>query len=200
MHYIVISRFEERLDPVVETWSRDPGISVIVYTKGTSPAPGDIALPNVGREAHTFAQACLDLYDRLETGDAITFLQAGFLDHVDLDSVSTIFRTPITSVAYHASHIAPSDLDGRPHHRGLCLAPAKQRLESIFDIRLPETFVFAAGAQYTVPAPRIHQYSKQQWNQLSGILGLEYVHGQHTHDGIDPWQMERFWPSLFDSH
>lgn len=200
MHYIIISRFEEPLDPVLESWTRDSSLSVRIYNKSRHVREGEIALPNVGREAHTFATACLDLYDEIDLGDTVTFLQAGFREHVDLDSLSQTFTTPDISVVPHARYIARCDLDGRPDHPGLRLAPAKRRLESICDIRLPEIFVFAAGAQYTVSASRIHRYSKRQWARLCDILGREYTFGHHDHDGIDPWQMERFWPSVFRGH
>ena len=179
-------------------WTRDPSVAVHIYDKSSAPVPDSTPLPNVGREAHTFAHACIELYESLDLGDTVTFLQAGFRDHVDPEALCRdIDSMSLDTVVPHASHIARSDMNGNPHHQGLHLAGAKARLESIFNIRLPTTFVFAAGAQYTVPSTRIHQYSKRQWTRLRDILAREYTFGSHTHDGIDPWQMERFWPSVF---
>lgn len=80
MHHIVISKYTEPIDPLVHTWIRDPKYTVHIYNKGPDDIHGSISLPNVGREAHTFSRACMDLYDSLEKDDRHTFLQAGFRD------------------------------------------------------------------------------------------------------------------------
>jgi len=196
MHHIIISRYSEHIDPLVHAWIRDPKYTVHIYNKGPDDIQGSKSLPNVGREAHTFSRACMDLYDSLEKDDRITFLQAGFRDHVHLDVPDSNPSQPIIPLA----HVTTTcDINGRPHHDGLRLDLAKPRLEAILGISLPNVFRFAPGAQYTVRASCILRHSKEAWEDLTRVLGREYTIETHNHDGIDPWQMERFWWYVFTS-
>jgi len=202
MHYIVISKYTEPLDPLIYTWSRNPGAyTVIIYDKGPpeKSTKKHIHLPNVGREAHTFARACVDVYDCLQPNDIVTFLQAGFRDHTS--SVDAVLHAPKHTMYIPLAYtLYTCNIHGQPHHNGLRLDLAKPRLESIVGISLPKTtFTFAPGAQYTVRAPCIRQHSKESWETLTRVLGREYSIGTHDHDGIDPWQMERFWMYVFET-
>ena len=62
---LVIARYKE--DPMQLAWMNTlrPDIKITIYNKGGLEVPGEIPLPNVGLEDHTFLHHIIDRYDSL---------------------------------------------------------------------------------------------------------------------------------------
>jgi hypothetical protein len=71
---LVVSRYGENV-----SWTHNlDAVPVVVYDKGDAQAPG--ALPNVGREAHTYLHHIVTHYEHL--ADVTVFVQGEPFDHV----------------------------------------------------------------------------------------------------------------------
>ena len=59
---LVVARYREELN-----WLRrvPKSVRVTIYDKSAAPQPGAIALPNVGREAHTYLHHIVSRYESL---------------------------------------------------------------------------------------------------------------------------------------
>ena len=69
---IVLAKYDESVE-----WANKykDKATVTVYDKSSSPVPGAITLPNVGRESHTYLHHIISRYDSL--ADWTVFSQAG---------------------------------------------------------------------------------------------------------------------------
>ena len=73
---LVVARYQENLN-----WLRrvPRALRITVYDKSTAPVPDAIALPNIGREAHTYLHHIVTRYDTL--CDFTVFCQGKPFDH-----------------------------------------------------------------------------------------------------------------------
>lgn len=174
---VVVARYKEDL-----TWTEHlKGFKVRVYDKG-----GDgrfESLPNVGREAHTYAHHVAERYDDLA---AVTVFSQGdpfphapdFLEQVGVPT--THFR-PIGR-----DRIA-SGRKGDPCHGGLPNADLFFRLT-----RRPmaEKVWFAPGAIFAAHRDCLRRYPRVWWRELTDHLA------EASTQFYAPWTMERIWAEL----
>lgn len=169
--HVVVAKYKEDI-----SWI-PPGLCVYVYDKGP-----DGNIPNVGREAETFARFIVEKYDDLREDDTVYFLQGNPFDHCP--DILRVLGTPVT-------HLTPlgvvyrSDGYGFPEHPGL---PIAEKHGMVCACPQKETWDFVAGAQYAVPCTRILAKSHADWRRVHALLQ------NHT---ICPWTMERLWPCVF---
>ena len=193
MHWTVVARYTEDTSWLDQL--RDlPETTILVLNKGGG---GEgVQLENVGREAHSFAFFCAEWYDKLHDDDIVSFVQGYPFDHCP-DAIAKISDPEFTGPL---GKNLVCDFNGWPHHPGLNVQNAWQQLCQIFNLDAASgrsIFSFCAGAQCQISAKRILQYDQSCWENLVLVLGREYAFDVHDHDGIDPWQMERFWHALF---
>lgn len=180
---VVIARYQEDAswaDALPESWD------VFVYTK-SSPKAGEgyyRVLPNVGREAETFARFVAEEYHTLSAYACVVFLQGDPTDHFDQASLRLSDLVDIVPNFRHLGPTVTCDGEGRPHHPGLPIAAVHR---AIFG-REQDAYHFAAGAQYVVPTSRILNKSQYFWTELHALL---------LGGAVCPWTMERLWPSAF---
>lgn len=175
---VVVAKYTEDV-----SWTSllPPEWDVIVYDKS------DGSLPNVGREAETFARFVVEQYDTLAQWDHIVFLQGEPFDHVAPAHMPTRdedLRDLVGVAGLGVSYV--SDALGKPHHEGL---PVQRAHELVFgEENVPPRWQFFAGAQYVVPVPYILGRDRAFWERLHDLLASERVCA---------WSMERLWPYAF---
>ena len=110
----VIARYTEDV-----SWVRDMGLDAIIYDK--SGAPAEHALPNVGRESHTYLHHLVTRYDNL--ADYTVFLQGSCLDHLAPGTTPQTLGRRIRDLAARkvpfkglADFSIRCDALGRPHN------------------------------------------------------------------------------------
>lgn len=190
----VVARYNEDLAWIARVIGAS-GASVTVYDKGASPPRSDwVRVPNVGREAETFARFICDNYQAWKhAGDstapaAVVFLQGNPFEHAPEQAVRA-------ALALRSAPAAPVPLGrvhrcdhlGRPHHPGLLVGPA-HALVFGDDEPIPRAWEFCAGAQYAVPPSAILARPLRFWQRLHALL---------ESGAVDPWCAERLWPVIF---
>jgi hypothetical protein len=192
---LVVARCHEDLG-----WLRNraAGVRPFVYNKGRPGAwPGEIPLPNHGREAHTYLHHLVAHYDRLA---AVTvFAQGKPFDHA-FDFHASLARLAAEGVTDPSGfewlgHIIDTDdatgsrlyqhWSKNPEHRPLNLVATWTR---VFDTRCPERFTFACGAQFAVTRDRVHQRPRAFYERaLAASIAQEDA----------PHAFERMWNHVF---
>lgn len=129
----------------------------------------EVHLPNKGREASSYLWWILENYYKLP--DEVHFLQGNPFDHCDGNFKSTWYPT--------------SDKRGCPAHCGLRIEEISEPL----NIKLPDTWVFPAGANFTVSREELLKYD-YEWYQLAYKLSMEHEQGA--------WIFERLWGLIYD--
>lgn len=170
---VVVAKFEEDV-----SWTAALPAEWDVFTYDKS----DGTIPNVGREAETYARFLSERYDELPAWEHVVFLQGNPFDHAlpphdDVWGVQELagLGTPFVS-----------DGDGKPDHEGL---PVSRAHALVFgEDAAPAQWHFFGGAQYVVPVPCITRRPKEFWTRLHGLLAAEQVCA---------WAMERLWPCAF---
>lgn len=179
---VVVAKFREDV-----SWAAafPPEWDVFVYDKS------DGSLPNVGREAETFARFIAEKYDVLAGWDYAMFLQGAPFDHVAKSDLPSQDDDVADLVADHVGLgglglCFVSDCQGKPHHEGL---PIRKAHELVFGSgSVPAQWQFCAGAQYLVPTSYILGRDRSFWDRLHDLLATEQVCA---------WSMERLWPCAF---
>lgn len=164
-------------------WVKDLPGKVIVYDKSVAPFAGSVALPNVGREAHTYAEHVARNYEALT--DVVVFSQGNPFDHVPsfIDDV----REPVAGFRAYGRHTLESFADGDPCHRGLPLAEFFRELTGR---DMPEKVLFKPGAVFAATREVLHSYPKTWWRRLADKLAAPET------QSWAPWTMERLWREL----
>jgi hypothetical protein len=175
---VVVAKFREDVSWLA---SMPPHWDVFVYDKS------DGTIPNVGREAETYARFVAERYDQLPRWDCVVFLQGNPFDHVEAHALPT--RDEHLQGLHGLAGMGlsfESDGNGAPHHAGLPVDAAHALLfgEGHGVTRWP----FHAGAQYVVPATMLRRRGRAFWARLRRLLA----------DGdVCAWTMERLWPYAF---
>ncbi len=177
MTTLVIAKYNEDI-----SWLKkyeEEGYKIKVYDKSPS---GDI--PNIGREAETFARYIVEHYDTLS--EYTVFLQGNPFDHGD------ICINPVANCATYVSgkgHTEPNGMYGQP---------VKEHYENILGKKWEFPYiVFTPGAQHTVHKNCILQHSYEFWKRLHTMLNKESDYNKYEEDVINPWTMERLWGHVF---
>jgi hypothetical protein len=184
---VVIASYKEDLSYVERI-----NANTIVYDKGDRGL--GIQLPNVGREAHTYAYHIVNNYKSLPEWTA--FIQGNPFDHAphvlslinDFDKISDSNKNE--KFYFVGNAIVKCDINGLPHHGGLDLAGFQIAL---FDTIVQMDMMFVAGAQFIVHRDLIKNKKLSFWKNI-----LRVLEGDKYPDG--PWCAERMWTYIFNYH
>lgn len=164
MVHTVIARYKEDVD-----WAE--GLpNTFIYNKHG----GSNLLPNIGREAHTYLHHILAYYENLP--EMITFLQGDPRDHFNINEIQ-----------YKEKKFYGKEFlcfgDGRPHHLGLDVSKFAVQYNLLQD-----SYLFKAGANFTVSKQDILKHSKEFYISL-------YI--KTLTDPQTPYILERLWRYIF---
>ena len=175
---VVVAKFRE------DTWWTNqlpPEWDLFVYDKS------DGSIPNVGREAETYARFLVEHYDRLGDWDYVVFLQGHPFDHLRRGqalptSAADLVPGQVTSLGWDLV----ADAHGAPHHPGLPVAQAHELV--LGQPHHQGTWTFCAGAQYVVPAANLMARGRAFWEHVRSLLAT---------DRVCAGTMERLWLYAF---
>lgn len=203
---LVVARFNEPLN-----WLRrvSPRIRITVYDKSGEGEPASaatIALPNIGRESHTYLHHIVNRYQTLTP--LTVFCQGKPFDHA-FDFHHTLRQLAQASDAQTSEWMEHAD-DGfralghvidTDDHRGERLFATWSKNEdnrlldvagfyrALFDSPAPGEYVFRPGAQFIISADCI-QRRPLDFYQRALQLSIEFPDAGHC--------FERLWPQVFD--
>lgn len=145
-----------------------------------------IALPNVGRESHTYLTYINSMYDTLP--EHVIFLQGNPFDHtITLQKIQNVIdakgRTRSVS-----GYDVESDGKGLPHHPGLNIDGLYTNLFGS-KAKHPVSYRYSFGAQYIVAKDSILSKPKTFWKNALDISMTSTMF---------PWEVERLWLYMFD--
>jgi hypothetical protein len=174
---LVVARYHEDI-----RWlKRFLPLSSIVYDKGDPHGPD--ALPNVGREAHTYLHHIITHYDDL--ADITVFLQGDPYAHVpDLDEKIWMLEDDVQFLDL-CDQLIVEDASGEPVHPGL---PLGKMYECLFHRQAPEHFLCHAAACFAVSRENIRSRPRDFYEHAVKLV-LEFELG--------PWAIERLWRLIF---
>jgi hypothetical protein len=181
---LVVARYTENLN-----WLRRVPTSVerTVYDKNPdSPAPASIALPNVGREAHSYLFHIVSRYDDLS--DVSIFCQGHPFDH------AFDFHASLREIAAHPEiigdfrwlgHIVDTD-DARGHTLFQSWSKNEDGREldlhgfhrALFGCAGPGKYTFRLGAQFAVTRAQLRSRPVEFWQRALEI-SLEFPDAAH---------------------
>lgn len=171
---VVIARFREDL-----SWAaRLPRKRV--YDKSGVPGAAGEPLPNVGREAHTYAEHVARHYDALP---AVTvFTQGHPFDHAP-DFFNEL-KTPPALFKAFGPHRMTTGPDGDPSHR----LPTAEFYTRVTGRPYPDAgTTFSPGAVFAAHRSALHRYPRAWWRRLADVLA------EPDAQAHAPWVMERLW-------
>ena len=183
---IVVARYNENIELVKQF------PNVIVYNKGNklNDNYNEFALPNVGREGHTYYKYICDNYDNL--ADYTIFLQGNPFDHSP-NIISNLYKyinsTDLNiDFEFLSEKILDCNLSGCRYHYGL---PLIKTYESLFNEKKNYMrFEFGAGAQFIVSKKSILKRSRAFYSKIVKML--------ETHiNPIEGFVIERFHKIIF---
>ena len=193
---LVVARYKEDL-----SWLGNipDAIRVTVYNKGGEMQPPRgrvIALPNIGREAHSYLQHIIRSYD--SPADVTVFSQGKPFDHApDFHKVLRELAAgakEISDFQWFGFLLDTDDKRGRrlfvpwsknPQGREL---PLGEFYSVLFGVGSPETFRFYAGAQFAVTAGCLRNRPRAFYEKA-----LELV----EQNDLAPHCLERIWDRIF---
>lgn len=217
---VVVARYREPSEPWIRALA-SKGWRVRVYDKGGGIALDDcggsvecVACENVGREAETWLRHARDRYDAL--ADLTLFLQGSPFDHLgircgDADALHAILDgtvrawldakdAPTRALTFRGSRTVSEDEGHLKLPVGAC---HRLMLATPDDVPTPTRWTFSAGAQYAVPRAVIRAHPQSayaRWQTLSAATPfLSWNSVTAMPDSVDPWTLERLWPSLWSS-
>ena len=176
---LVIARFRENVH-----WRYHfHGVPTIVYDNGDARAEN--ALPNIGREAHTYLHHIITHYDDL--APTTVFLQGDPHPHVP-DLSEKIWKLPADPGFQDlCDHILVEDGRGEPIQPGLRL---KEMYEALFGEPAPEYFVCHEAACFAVSRENVLRRPRA-FNERA----LDLV----VNRPLGPWEIERLWQCIFQT-
>jgi Protein of unknown function (DUF3431) len=162
---------------------------LFLYNKNPDSDTG-IKLPNVGREAHTYAYHIFNNYDNL--GDINVFLQGNPFDHF-YKNVNSIELNDFFKNKTYNLDIA------EPVLQTMMEDPTGYSKKAFVDCMIsepPEKIFFTPGAQWIVPKKCIHSKSRSFYEKICNELK---THRVDNWDGIyNAWNLEGIWNYIFD--
>jgi hypothetical protein len=178
---VVVAKYNEDIG-----WTRRIIHPIKIYDKL------DGSLPNVGRESETYLRYIIENYPNF--AEYTVFLQGNPFDHITHKSSEEFIRyinsynppkkpekvVPMNKVMY-------GDIHSRAYntHKKLLFGKENPTLE------------FCSGAQYIVPKHCILCRTKMFYVKLRYVLA-SYKNMYPGDRKIDPWILERLWPSIWD--
>lgn len=202
---VVVARYREDT-----AWTHDLGLPCLVYDK--SGQPGPLALPNVGRETHTYLTHIVRRYETL--AQHTVFVQADPFDHMGPDANPASFRERIlqnvrlgVKFTGFAWYKLKCDRLGRPH----ALAdpqkagkwpgygkdiPVGEVYEALFRGPAPETFLTQAPAGLLfVARQRILARPEAFYRKALALVEADPEDARNTGHAF-----ERLWPVIFNGN
>jgi len=183
---IVISRYNEDVE-----WANQFIGQIVLYNKGADDISGAIALPNVGREGHTYFKYICDNYDLLD--DYTVFLQGNPFDHSpdiisQLEILQTSDNSDIKFSYFNKKMIEYNLIHGCYWHPGL---PIARVYEYLFGKPAEDRNIsFGPGAQFIVSKETIRKRPLGFYQKIVDLLGY--------HMGPDEgFVIERMHPLIF---
>ena len=176
---VVVARYDECLE-----WLWPIEGRCTVYNKGESQVHGAFkavrALPNVGREAHTYANHIIDNYDDLP--DVTVFVQGCITDHVTGDPVEFVWRAAyeamMSGLSLNTIRCATSGREYRmkvwagvplQQHRGMCLGEWYEDCTGEPYPTAPPPWY--CGACFAATRDAIRSVPRETWMHLRASVG-----------------------------
>ena len=195
---IIVARYNENIE-----WTKQLH-NVRIYNKGTpllENEPTVIALPNVGREGHTYYSHLVENYDNLP--DYTIFLQGNPFDHsphilANIHTYLVHMQEPNFDMdfAFLSENILECSLQECIFHPNLPLMDVYKHLfaDDMYthnvDVDPAFRFRFGAGAQFIVSKKIIHQRPKEFYKKIVELL-------EHDINPIEGFVIERFHKLIF---
>lgn len=184
---LVVARHSEPLD-----WLSDlpDGVACTVYNKGQPHDRADAALPNVGREAHTYLHHIVATWDDLD--DYTIFVQGNPFEHARgfTDALRDFVNARVKPQFYDfADRVLPDEsmCDVCPPYPWV---PMCRVYETLFDAPAPPLKVeFGAGAQFAVSRDRIRAHPKAMYERALALAADD--------TSKSAWAFERHWRTIF---
>jgi len=196
---IVIAKYNESLawlDKFVDSMPSSAMFKAIVYDKSGNPAPESHsslveyqALPNVGRETHTYIAHIVENYYKLS--DVTVFLQANPFDHSKtiLKDLERIVSGQQVSSFQYISDWRIEIKDFYPKHHPKIQRALGDLYDDLFRTPRPASFHFNAGALFAVTRETIQERPKWFYEYcLTKLNSLSPVEG---------YCFERLWELIF---
>lgn len=148
-------------------WIHNISPNVTVYYKDPSHPDYDekFALPNVGREAHTWVHHIITRYDTL--APYTMFLQGNPLDHCSPRDVASVALRGIVDQFDTLGDMWIVDQMGRPLNDWNC--DLNHVWQQLFVSPLPQRIICARGAQFVASKELIHGRSIEFWQKCLTI-------------------------------
>jgi len=175
---IVVAKYNEDI-----SWLSKLPYRAVVYDKSGIKTGNAVNLPNVGREAHTYAEHIARNYDKL--ADVTIFTQAKPFDHAP-DFVAAI-QEPVARFTTYGVHTLESFATGDANHPGLPLADLFCELTNRC---MPPKVTFKPGALFAATRYVLQQYPQEWWRRLADKLASPDTQTWAA------WTMERLWREL----
>jgi hypothetical protein len=200
---VVVARYQEDV-----SWTAGLGLAVTVYDK--SGAPGGLALPNIGRESHTYLSHIVARYDSLAGHTA--FVQAAPFEHMPPGATPESFADRVRQNARLGLHFSgfaafklKCDRLGRPHDLA---DPARHGHRPGFGQDIPVGEVYArlfsgpVPEQFLVPAPAGMFFVSRQRILARPLAfyrrALDIVAADPDDAGNTGHAFERLWQVIFN--
>ena len=186
---VVVAKYKEDVAWIQAITALRPDVEVVVYDKSGAEianAPIKIvALPNVGREAHTFLTHIVRHYDDLP--DYVMFLQGNPFDHlVTIEDIGHHLSAREDKLEFSPLQalLASCDAHGGPDHKGLELAMLMKKLVGREVHESSTSFLFTPGAQFIASRACLQKHPAEYWRELLELC--------ETREWF-PWELERLW-------
>ncbi|MDK2957217.1 MAG: hypothetical protein PWQ57_2713 [Desulfovibrionales bacterium] len=200
----VVARYREDV-----SWLGELGLPYRIYNKGPEPLPGAVALPNIGREAHTYLTHILAHYP--DFPDYTVFLQGAPFEHAKARTAQELRRTILDAAARGRPFLGLAwfrmvcDQLGRPHQmrdpdskgrwRGYGKdIPVGRVFRELFGTPPPEKFVAsAATGNFLVSRERILVRPRGVYQKALALVEADPQDEDNTGHAL-----ERLWQILFN--
>jgi hypothetical protein len=177
---VVVAKYKEDMGWLEQLRSAIPHVKTVVINKGADDYQPSIALPNIGRESHSYLWYIINNYDNLD--DFTCFVQGDPFAH------SAVFVDLLRNFTggdrfYPFGPVYYTIKDACPNHPGLFVS----KFDSL--IPAPEGWSFHAGAQFIVSRSTILKNSRDFYQKLLDA---------HLEHEDTPWCLERLWRFVFN--
>ena len=189
---LVVARYNENLN-----WLRrvPKQFRVTIYDKSGAVGPDSIALPNMGREAHTYLWHIVTCYDSL--AEVTVFCQGKPFDHAyDFhQTLRNLAENPTTQDFLPLGHIVDTD-DARGQRLFTRWSKNEDGHEldmrgfhyALFGDDGPDQYTFRLGAQFGVSCQLIQKRPRERYERALQVA-MEFPDAAHC--------FERSWPLVF---
>lgn len=206
MAQLVIAHYNEPLDWLTVNFFRN--IDILIYEKGDASkgqlTPNQIALPNIGREAHTYLTHIVNNYDNL--AQLTIFSQGMWQDHVFniWQSIGICGDKGFSDFAHLRIHMcfnetSRQDMRRRNPWSKYINTPSPALIALFQEIfpnqSLPDWIEFGANAIFSVRRDIIHRHPRDLYIRLLSHFDPEKRSSEYINSMA--YTLEYFWKILF---